>query len=366
MVSAGAAATTLPWLLCSLHAGHIVDRYRARHVFWLALAGRAVVVSTLVVALLAGIAGWVLVAFAFVLGVLEVFAETAATTLLPSVVAREHLVAANARIYGIEVVMNTFVGISLGAWLFGLGPTVPFAAMLALCVLAAILATTLGRDTAADEPAGSISASGVLDGVRYVLRHRLLLTLAIITSIANFSIGGGESLLVFLVKALPDTTELHYGFAFVALSAGSLVGFPAVTRLKRRFGDAVVLRGAIGLILACLVGLVLASAFWLVAISMGLLGLALTLWGVIAVALRQEIVPTSILGRVNAFYRMIAFGSAPIGSLASGALAQAAGLSTAYVVLIAMVVLGVALLPRVGQRWIDRARAEAPAQVAAP
>jgi MFS family permease len=44
------------------------------------------------------------------------------------------------------------------------------------------------------------------------------------------------------------------------------------------------------------------------------------LWNVITVSLRQSIIPTELLGRVNSVYRFFAWGSIPIGTLIGGAL----------------------------------------------
>ena len=44
------------------------------------------------------------------------------------------------------------------------------------------------------------------------------------------------------------------------------------------------------------------------------------LWNVITVSLRQSIIPSHLLGRVNSVYRFFAWGSIPIGTLLGGAL----------------------------------------------
>jgi len=44
------------------------------------------------------------------------------------------------------------------------------------------------------------------------------------------------------------------------------------------------------------------------------------LWNVITVSLRQSIIPTELLGRVNSVYRFFAWGSMPIGTLLGGAI----------------------------------------------
>jgi MFS family permease len=44
------------------------------------------------------------------------------------------------------------------------------------------------------------------------------------------------------------------------------------------------------------------------------------LWNIITVSLRQSIIPSHLLGRVNSVYRFFAWGSIPIGTLIGGAL----------------------------------------------
>ena len=61
-------------------------------------------------------------------------------------------------------------------------------------------------------------------------------------------------------------------------------------------------------------------------------GFAVTMWNVVTVSLRQQIVPSRLLGRVNSVYRMLGWGLMPLGALAGGFVAQAAGLRAPYVV----------------------------------
>ncbi|MDQ2815518.1 MAG: hypothetical protein M3Z75_27655 [Actinomycetota bacterium] len=46
----------------------------------------------------------------------------------------------------------------------------------------------------------------------------------------------------------------------------------------------------------------------------------------------QQIVPPALLGRVNSVYRMLGWGLIPVGALAGGFIAHAAGLRAPYIV----------------------------------
>jgi MFS family permease len=49
-------------------------------------------------------------------------------------------------------------------------------------------------------------------------------------------------------------------------------------------------------------------------------GLSNALWNVVAVSLRQRITPDRILGRINSSYRLVAWGTRPLGAAAAGGL----------------------------------------------
>jgi MFS family permease len=71
-------------------------------------------------------------------------------------------------------------------------------------------------------------------------------------------------------------------------------------------------------------------------------GFSVTMWNVVTVSLRQQIVPSALLGRVNSVYRMLGWGLMPAGALAGGFIAHAAGLRAPY--LAAAALCAVALL----------------------
>ena len=69
----------------------------------------------------------------------------------------------------------------------------------------------------------------------------------------------------------------------------------------------------------------------MVAALLAVQGFSVTMWNVVTVSLRQRIVPGHLLGRVNSVYRMLGWGPMPLGALAGGFVAHAAGLRAPYV-----------------------------------
>jgi hypothetical protein len=68
----------------------------------------------------------------------------------------------------------------------------------------------------------------------------------------------------------------------------------------------------------------------LVGASMAAGGVAVVLWNVVTVSLRQRITPDRLLGRLNAGYRLVGWGSMPLGALLGGVAAEVLGLRAAF------------------------------------
>ena len=76
----------------------------------------------------------------------------------------------------------------------------------------------------------------------------------------------------------------------------------------------------------------LAANVLVVAAGMVAMGASFIMWNIITVSLRQRITPDHLLGRVNASYRLFAWGIMPVGALLGGLLAEVLGLPAVFVV----------------------------------
>jgi hypothetical protein len=96
--------------------------------------------------------------------------------------------------------------------------------------------------------------------------------------------------------------------------------------------------------------------------------LAAILWNTITVSLRQSIIPSHLLGRVNSVYRFFAWGSIPIGMFVGGGLVTVAqhfmsrdmALRTPYLLgAIFGLIIFIVAAPKLSTKAIESARAEA-------
>jgi MFS family permease len=333
LVSVVAAATYLPWLVLSLPAGAVVDRYDRAALMWRAQAVQAAVVTIIVVLVVVHQASIeVLAAGGFLLGSAEVIFSNAAQSVLPDLVPPELLAKANGSQQVSLTVGESFLGPPAGSLLFAAAAALPFGLDAASFAGSAALLARLPRTghvpTTAKRP--RIRAQ-IAEGLRWLARHRLLRVVAVLLGIYNFANQMGQAVLVLLATQTLHVSARGYGLLLAASAVGSVAGGVANPILTRRMGmlPSLVLPALIDA--AAFVGIGLAPGPVVVAALLASQGFAVTMWNVVTVSLRQQVVPGHLLGRVNSVYRMLGWGLMPLGALAGGFVAHAAGLRAPYI-----------------------------------
>ena len=355
-------AARLPWLLAPV-AGAFADRLDRRQSMVRVNLVRTVLLGGLALAVAADLATLpMLYLVALLLGFAETLFDTSAQSLLPAVVDRDQLTRANSRLFAVELVANTFIGPPLGGLLAAAGLAlalgVPAAAYL---VGAGCLALIVGSFRAVGAgPAGSTRLRDeIAEGARFVWRHQVLRPLAIMLGVQNMAFSAAFSVFVlFAVAPGPmGLSEAGYGVLTAALGVGSLLGSWLAVPTERRLGRVRTLVLSVVVNAAALVVPVVTALPIPIGASMLASGAAIVLWNVVTVSLRQRITPDRLLGRMNASYRLVGWGTMPLGAALGGALAEGLGLRGAF---LAAAVLTLATL--VGFRWVTVdavARAEA-------
>lgn len=324
----------LPWLLLALPSGVLVDRVDRRYAMAAANAVRAVATGTLALLVLlhaANIA--VLYAVAFALGMAETVYDSAVRAILPAVVAKDRLDAANGALTVEESLGQTFLGAPIGSALFTVAISVPLVLNAGGFALAALIVLTLRGNYRPARSAERRSVGGdIADGVRWLTRHRLLRSLTLIsavTALANSMMTGVLVLYVLEVLRLPAG---DFGLLLVAAGVGATIGGVVTPILTSRVGRAVMLPA--GAVVAALAfgamgltrnGFVAAPLF---AVSAA----AVMVWNVLTMSLRQALIPHELFGRVQGAYRTLVWGAIPLGAFAGGLLAHAYGLRSVFVI----------------------------------
>jgi MFS family permease len=365
-IAAITLARTLPWLLFALVGGALADRLdrrKAMAVVDFLRMGLMVLLAVLVATDTATLL-WIGI-IAFALGSAETVFDNAAQAILPNVVKREALQTANGRLYAAEVVTNQFAGPPLGAFLFAAAAAAPLWLDAGSFGLAAVLVLSMRgsfrpvREMAAGEARPSIRAD-IAEGLRWLRRHELLRTLAVVLGVLNLLDSAVVAILVLYSLEVLGLSQQAFGILLTAAGVGALAGSLFAQRLSAWMGPGRLLVVAVLVIGAA----TLVPAVWTnpiaVGVSMATVAAFAVAWNVVTVSLRQSIVPDALLGRVNSAYRLLGWGTLPIGALLGGFLAEAYGLRAPFVVGgVVPLLLGVAMIPLVNNRAIAEAEAAA-------
>jgi MFS family permease len=345
LIALVSAAFYLPWLLLSLPAGAVADRHDRVALMWRAQAVQCVVVALIAVLAAVGAAGIaVLVAAGFCLGAAEVMFSNAAQAELPRLVPAASLPKANGNLQVSLTLGETFLGPPLGSVLFAVARALPFGLDAGSFAASAALLSGLPRRASAGGQRASAPGlrDSVMEGLRWLLRHRLLRIVAVLLGAANFGSQMGQATLVLLATQTLHIGARGYGLLWTAAAVGSILGGLANPAITRRVGELTSLILAMAAFAAVYVAIGLAPDAVVAGLLMACNGFFATMWNVVTVSLRQRTVPDELLGRVNSVYRMIGWGLIPVGALAGGFAARLGGLRAPYIA--GGVVCGLALL----------------------
>lgn len=361
------AAFTLPWLVLSLHVGVLIDRHDRVRILSIATSVRVLVLGA---GSAAGITGQltmpVLIGLLLVLGTAEVFADSAATVLVPAVVPRSRLAAANSRVLGVQQLMNAFIGGPLAGLVLGFGTGWFFGLPAGLCVVALVL-IRLGLAGRVEAPIRSGTPSSITadlrEGLRFLLGHEVLRPLLIASTLMNFANAGYFAVYVLWVVGPQSAVGLDsslYGVLLATIAAGALLGAFASEWLQRRVSDSRLLGATWLLNSALLVVTAVVPDARVIGAAFVVVGFTNMVSNVVYQSMRQRLVPDRLRGRTGGASRMLGYGSLPIGAALAGLIAEAAGVGAVLIGASTVSLLAVAwAVSQVTQRMIDDADARA-------
>lgn len=333
-------AQRLPWLIFTLPAGVITDRYDRRKIIVAMDLFRGILTAVVGIGVYLNAAQLpsledvtqdhptqlnlylLLLTTALLFGFMEVLRDNSAQTLMPSVVSAEQLEKANGRMWSAESLTNSFIGPPLGSLLLGIAMALPFfvdAATFFFC--AGLIGTLAGTFRPAEtvKPRASFRVE-IREGVTWLWQHELLRSMAIILGLFNFSTSIVWATYILFAQEVLHTSVFIFAVLGTAGAIGGILGGILGPKVAAKISSGRSLALALlGLpILALITGL---TSSWQVVWVASAIGTFLSvLWNIITVSLRQRIIPPALLGRVNSVYRMFAWGTIPVATLFGGLL----------------------------------------------
>lgn len=326
-VSGVVVAEILPVLLLAPVAGALVDRWPRVRVMIGSDLFRLVLAVVLAVRHETPVAVY---AVAFAMSVGGVFFNPAASSVLPVLVRKEALVAANSGIWTAAVVSQ-----------------------IVLAPVAALLVVTLGYGPAFAINAVSYGLSALVlhglrvpdvllprrpqrwwvdarEGVAVLVRHRLLRALAVGQVLASLSAGATSALLVVLAERHLRLTGGGYGLLIAAIGLGAALGPLALLRFVRDPARPLFVFGSFGL--RGLIDLLLATvtAVPAAAVALVVYGVGTSTGAIIFTSMVQAETPERVRARVFASMDMLWQSGRLISLVVGGVLADAYGIEAVY------------------------------------
>ncbi len=351
------ALGTLPYLLFSLIAGALVDRWDRKRTMIICDIGRAINLVTLLAALFLGhLTIYQLYLNALVENSFYVFFNLAEVACLPRVVATEQLPAATAQNEATMATMS-LISPTIGAVLYSLSGVLPFLADAISYGISVISLSFIRVRFQLERQREKMNLyASIQEGLSWLWRQPLIRYIAFLTGGLNFTFSSLIPVLVVLVKQ-DHGSSLNYGLILSIGGIGGIIGAIIGGQVQKRFSFRFVIINAVW------ISAVLSTAYFLTTNPI-LLGLVTagtflmgTLYNVVQFSYRLKLIPDELQGRVNSVFRLMAFGFQPLGWALGGILIQQIGVTQT-----AMVIAGVTFLLAILTTLNSHVRAVGPAQ----
>lgn len=313
-------AGALPRMALMLIGGAVSDRFSARRVMLAAAAIRAVCVAAIGgLSLSGGLMPWEVYALVIFFGIADAFALPAQTAYVPTLLARE------------QVVAGISLGQSVGSASYILGPLpaglviAHFGAGTAFMVDAAgfgvIILVLLGLPDPPPTPQPVSTIAAIGDGIAHVVKDVPLRSLLLMVTALNFFMAGTADVGLPYLASSNFGSSAAYGAILSVAAVGGLVAtlVGSVWRVRRR--GALILAGSavvgVGLASIPFTHSLLGTAFlvFLMCVASGLTNVHIVAW------VMQRVEATA-RGRVSGVLGLSSFGTAPISMAAAGFVAK--------------------------------------------
>jgi MFS family permease len=313
-------ASALPNIVLTVPAGVLADRYEHRWILLLTQTLTSVLSLVLAVGILLDVVDiWLLIGWAVTVGSLSAAGVPALSAIVPRLIDMRAMSSAVALTSSVWNTMRIIGPAAAGVLIAAIGIGEAFFVTAVGFALSAFLVATLRLEPL--ERHTDAEGGGMLEGLRYILRHRIFLAitgLSFFTSVFGMSY---NTLLPIFADDILDVGSEGFGFLETAVGCGGFLGTLAMIKIgaSRHAGPTMIGCAAVfGLFIAGFSAsrdLLLSMAFLFCA------GFSASMYLNIGMTVLQVLVPNELRGRVMGVWSMTWFLSA-VGGLPASALAE--------------------------------------------
>jgi MFS family permease len=168
------------------------------------------------------------------------------------------------------------------------------------------------------------------DGFAFVWSEPGIRAFAIGAGVINLAFTAVAAVLVLHAQDNLGLDEVGFGLLLGAAAVGGIVGAivaPPIVRLLRRYRSILF---AVATMAAGMVVAGVAQTPWIAGAGLALFAMAGGLWDIVSVTYRQTVTPDALLGRVMSGFRVIAYGTFPLGAAVGGVIAALLSLRATF------------------------------------
>ena len=347
LIALSAVVSRLPWLIFTLHAGVITDRFNRKRIIVAMDSARGLL--TIAVGFFVYLERdslpslneltsltdletnytlySVILITAFLFGLAEVLRDNSAQTLMPAVVEDKDLEKANGRMWSAESLTNSFIGPPLGSFIIAIAIFLPFFVDAVTFFIAAALIASMKPTVKSFAPEAKSEPinfkAEIKEGFSWLWSHTLLRPMAIILGLINGIAALTGAVFILFAQEVLDTTVFIFAVLGTAAAVGGILGGLLGPKVSEKIGSGRSLALALFAMPLCTLLIGFTSQWQVVWLLVAVSTFTGVLWNVVTVSLRQSLIPSNLLGRVNSVYRFFAWGTIPIGTLLGGGLVAA-------------------------------------------
>lgn len=322
------AAGALPYLIFSLPAGALIDRFDRKRVMIISDTIRAISLGSIPLALLLGeLTLFQIYLVSLIEGTFFVFFNLAEVSCLPRVVRKEQLstVASQAEVTNS---LSTLFGRSLGGLLYSAGQFLPFVVD-TLSYIISVCSLFFIRVSFQEERQSSRQQLGkeIWEGIEWLWHQPLLCFIALLGCVVHI-VGGGLILLVIVVTQQQRIPSVEIGLILGAGGIGTFIGAVLGGFLQKHFSFAQLTISTQWLTALLFPAFLLIPNLLWIALITSLILAVMTIYGVVQFSYRLSLIPDELQGRVNSIFRLVVFAGDPLGLALTGILLQTVGATT--------------------------------------
>lgn len=317
----------LVYILLSIPAGVLIDRWDRRVVMVIANFGSGIAVGTIFIGLLLHSLSITLLYIAGVIeGAFFVFANLARISAVQQVVPRPQLPAAMSRI-SVSDYSSNLLGPALGGTIYQIlgGAFAILTDSVSYFVNAISVFFIKGSLKVIREKSDS-SYREIQQGIGWLWNQKVVRFLNLLTA-GGTSVTAGLYLLIIIIAKSYNATPVMIGIVLAVGAAGGVVGSMVAEKIHSRLSFYTILKITTTLSFFVFILYFYASNIILLAIVTFLLNVIIPLYEVTAGAYSASVIPDEIRGRVTSLTRLVVLGSYSFGFFAMGTMLEHYGVN---------------------------------------